>query len=111
MSNAVECIRCHAQMEVGYMLDANHSGYQQQNWYPGEPTPSVWMGLKLAKDQVLPVSTFKCQSCGYLESYAITQSQDGLLASGRGPRLWQLLAVLIGLGLAFLGVVFLTRVK
>jgi hypothetical protein len=46
-----------------------------------------------------------------LESYAITQSQDGLLASGRGPRLWQLLAVLIGLGLAFLGVVFLTRVK
>jgi hypothetical protein len=116
MSKAVECIRCHAQMEVGYMLDATHSGYQQQNWSPGEPKPSFWMGLKLAKDQVLPVTTLKCPRCGYLESYAIPQSQDGVLASGRSSSQRQsLAAVLIGIGLValmiLLGVVFLIRAK
>jgi predicted nucleic-acid-binding Zn-ribbon protein len=112
MSKAIECIRCHAQMEVGYMLDATHSGYQQQNWSSGEPKPSFWMGLKLAKDQVRPVTTFKCPRCGYLESYANTQSQDGVLPSGRNPKQWQMLAALmIALGLALLGVVFLIRVK
>jgi len=100
MSQVVECIRCHAQMEVGYMLDANRAGYMQQNWSAGEPKPSFWMGLKLAKDQVLPVTTFKCPRCGYLESYAITQSLDGVLTSGRSTRQWQILTVLmIGLGL------------
>ena len=113
MSKAVECIRCHAQMEVGYLLDATHSGYQQQNWSPGEPKPSFWMGLKLAKDQVLPVTTLKCPRCGYLESYAIPQSQDGVLASGRSSSQRQLAFVLIGL-LALLmafGVAFLVRAK
>jgi len=112
MSKAVECIRCHAQMEVGYVLDATHSGYQQQNWSPGEPKPSFWTGLKLAKDQVLPVTTLKCPRCGYLESYAIPQSQDGVPASGRSSSQRQsLAAVLIGLGLValmiLLGVAFL----
>src|ERR1700730_7967663 len=113
MNKAVECIRCHAQMEVGYVLDATHSGYQQQNWSPGEPKPSFWMGLKLAKDQVLPVTTLKCPSCGYLESYAIPQSQNGVLPSGRSSSQRQLASVLIGLLalLIGLGVVLLVRVK
>lgn len=117
MSQAIECIRCHAQMEVGYVLDASHSGYQQQNWSPGEPKPSFWTGLKLAKDQVLPVTTLKCPRCGYLESYAIPQSQNGVLVAGRSSRQWQLAAVLVGLGLVVLmiglglGLVFLIRAK
>jgi hypothetical protein len=112
MRKAAECIRCHVQMEVGYVVDANQSGYQQQKWSPGEPEPNFWMGLKLAKDQVLPVTTLRCPSCGYLESYAIAQSPDGVLASGRNPRQWQMLAALMfALGLALLGVVFLIRAK
>jgi hypothetical protein len=72
------------------------------------------MGLKLAKDQVLPVTTLRCPKCGYLESYAILQSQDGVLLSGRSSSQRQsLAAILIGLAalLIALGVILLIRAK
>ena len=113
MSKAVECSRCHAQMEVGFVVDANQSGYQQQNWSPGEPKPNFWLGLKLAKHQIVPVTTLRCPKCGYLESYAIPQIQNGALVSERSSSQRQLAFVLIGL-LALLiafGVAFLVRAK
>jgi hypothetical protein len=113
MSKAVECIRCHAQMESGWVPDNTHSGLQRQNWSPGEPQPSFWTGLKLEKDQVLPVTTFRCPTCGYLESYATPQSQNGVVVSGRSSSQRQLAAVLIGLMalLMALGVFLLIRAK
>jgi hypothetical protein len=71
MHETVECIRCHAHMERGYVVGADRSGYKQQTWSPGEPEPSFWMGLKLNADSLLPVITLRCSGCGYLESYAI----------------------------------------
>jgi hypothetical protein len=29
------------------------------------------MGLKMKKDEIVPVTTLRCPRCGYLESYAI----------------------------------------
>jgi hypothetical protein len=111
MSLAVECIRCHAQMESGWVPDNTHSGLQQQNWSTGEPQPSFWTGLKVEGDQVIPVTTFRCPKCGYLESYASTQNQNEVLVSGRSSRQRQLAAVLIGLValLIALGIVLLVR--
>lgn len=73
MNEPVECLRCRTQMEVGFLPDGNHSGFQQQNWSPGEPTPSFWMGLKLEADSLVAVKTLRCPKCGYLESYAVTK--------------------------------------
>jgi hypothetical protein len=70
MNKPVECLRCHAQMELGYVADVTHGGYQQQQRTPGEPERSFWTGLKSKKDQVIAVVTFRCPDCGYLESYA-----------------------------------------
>jgi len=70
MNKQVECIRCHAQMEPGFLPDGTHSGFTQQKWAPGTPQPSFWMGLKLNDAEVVPVVTYRCPSCGYLESYA-----------------------------------------
>jgi hypothetical protein len=113
MSKPIECIRCRAQMESGWVPDNAHSGLQRQNWSPGEPQPSFWTGLKVGKDQVIPVTTFRCPKCGYLESYAIPQSQNDALVSGRSSRQLQLAAVLIALVaiLIALGVVFLIKAK
>jgi len=113
MSKAGECIRCHAQMESGWVPDNTHSGLQRQNWSPGEPQPSFWTGLKVGKDQVIPATTFRCPKCGYLESYAIPQSQNDVLVSGRSSRQLQLAAVVIGLValLIALGVALLFRAK
>ena len=80
MKQPVECIRCHAHMEDGYVPDYREGRFSQQSWWPGKPTKSFWMGLKLAKDQkdqVTPVTTLRCPKCGYLESYAIPKSISG----------------------------------
>jgi DNA-directed RNA polymerase subunit RPC12/RpoP len=70
-NKTIECLRCHAQMEVGYVADGTHAGFAQQNWSPGTPTKSFWMGLKMKADQLVPVTTLRCPNCGYLESYAV----------------------------------------
>jgi hypothetical protein len=103
-------------MESGWVPDNTHAGLQQENWSPGEPQPSFWTGLKVEKkDIVIPVTTFRCPNCGYLESYAIPQSQNGVLVSGRSSSQRQLAAVLIGLVallIAFgVGVLFLIRAR
>jgi len=74
MSNAVECIRCHAQMEAGFVADLGEYGFTEQKWCPGEPTKSFWTGLKMGKEKVIPVRTLRCPKCGYLESYAFPKS-------------------------------------
>ena len=71
MSKAVECIKCQAQMELGYVPDGTHGGYTQQGWFPGVPVKSFWMGLKMETNQLVLVTTFRCPNCGYLESYAL----------------------------------------
>lgn len=77
MNESVECIRCHAKMEVGFVPDNTHSGFQQPKWSPGVPQPSFWTGLKLKADSVIPVTTFRCLKCGYLESFAISSNVSG----------------------------------
>jgi hypothetical protein len=58
-------------MEVGYFLDVGHANRPfQQRWVPGEPKKSFWFGLKIDRSQLVPVTTFRCPKCGYLESYA-----------------------------------------
>lgn len=79
MNGFIECIRCHAQMEDGYLVDVTDSGPRQQSWFPGKPEPSFWTGLKgLNKDQRIPVTTRRCPNCGYLESYALKQPSRDL---------------------------------
>jgi DNA-directed RNA polymerase subunit RPC12/RpoP len=73
MNQTVRCLRCQAQMEAGIVPDNTQAGLQEQQWSPGEPEPSFWMGMKLKKDSAIPVRTWRCPKCGYLESYAIVR--------------------------------------
>lgn len=111
MKETVECTRCHANMESGWVADYTHGGIQRENWSPGEPRPSVWTGLKVEREQVIPITTLRCPRCGYLESYAIPQNQNSALVSGSSSRQRRLALVLIGLValLLALGLVLLFR--
>ena len=63
-------------MSEGFVLDrgdANSSN--QQKWIEGEPTKSFWHGLHTNDRDKYAVTTFRCDRCGYLESYAKTQTK------------------------------------
>ena len=56
-------------MDEGFIIDNTHGARVQSEWAEGKPQRSIWTGLKVAKDSRYPVATFRCEKCGYLESY------------------------------------------
>lgn len=66
VDNAIVCSKCSQQMQEGYLVDETRVA----RWHEG--VPPRWFGMSLvgwAKKQ-LPITTYRCSSCGYLESYA-----------------------------------------
>ena len=62
------CPKCQGEMQQGFMLD-NNQGIGQAKWTPGRPQKSWLTGLK-PPEQPIPVGTYRCEVCGFLESYA-----------------------------------------
>jgi hypothetical protein len=61
-------------MEPGYLLDQTRNSVEQTKWIEGAPVPQLFLGLKVGLQEKgrtkLAVTTFRCTSCGFLESYA-----------------------------------------
>lgn len=70
--NIPTCVKCAKEMELGFVLDRVMQGSYAAGteWADGEPETSFWTGVKLKGKKRYPVSTYRCPSCGYLESYA-----------------------------------------
>ena len=70
----VECPKCKKAMGAGFLIDrGNNDRKRVTEWVDGVPQKSFWTGISTAKRLVLPVATYRCTACGYLESYARTQ--------------------------------------
>ena len=65
---AKRCCKCGGEMEQGFVRDAATGGFLVSHWVKGVPESSFWRGTK--SGQLLPIGTFRCSLCGYLESYA-----------------------------------------
>ena len=63
----IKCPKCGGEMEEGFVADRSTSFNIAQSQYWGTGTSMLEMG-KL-KDQKI-VTTYRCKSCGFLESYA-----------------------------------------
>lgn len=76
MTAPSECLRCKGSMSPGLVVDRGNSneGIVQQ-WVEGTPDRSFWTGLKTKGRESYSVHTYRCDRCGYLESYA-TESVD-----------------------------------
>jgi hypothetical protein len=76
MTQPTTCPKCHGSMEQGLMLDRKDGGSDlQARWVRGEPTPrTFWGNVRLKGRKPLPVTTYRCEGCGYLESFAIRAS-------------------------------------
>ena len=58
-------------MQRGYMLDeGHHNAKAVASWVEGAPERG-WLGLRLKGRMRIPVTAFRCERCGLLESYAM----------------------------------------
>jgi hypothetical protein len=66
------CPKCSGHMETGFLIErAGGNSDRQVRWVDGEPTPESWFsGVKLEGREPARVTTFRCEGCGYLESFA-----------------------------------------
>ena len=69
-SNQQSCPKCQGEMEQGFVLDHTHKGRIVSHWSAGLPKKSFWHGTELPEDKQIPIGTFRCKSCGYLEFFA-----------------------------------------
>lgn len=70
MRHAIYCPKCSNPSEEGFVLDQTYGANLQATWVEGPPTRSVWSGVRMKGRKRVPVVTFRCVHCGYLESYA-----------------------------------------
>ncbi|HYC93638.1 MAG TPA: hypothetical protein VEO54_30820 [Thermoanaerobaculia bacterium] len=65
-----QCERCRVPMERGYMIDHGYGVTYPMAWVAGVPRWSKWWGLKVKREEKIPVASYRCPQCGRLESYA-----------------------------------------
>ena len=78
MTQTLSCPKCHGEMLQGHVMSIAPGGVAVSLWTEGEPVGSSFFGFKLGKFAIapqmqattIPIGTFRCGSCGYLESYA-----------------------------------------
>jgi hypothetical protein len=68
------CIRCEGELEIGFLIDKGGAPVvSQAQWASGNPNTSFWRISDVQSgSQILPVVTYRCKSCGRLESFAPT---------------------------------------
>jgi hypothetical protein len=57
-------------MSQGFVADFGYAHTEVSTWVEGSPKSSFWQGVKTPMEQRVPIGTFRCISCGFLESYA-----------------------------------------
>jgi DNA-directed RNA polymerase subunit RPC12/RpoP len=66
------CPKCQKPMDRGHVPDLAHGQILQSNWAPGEPERRRFFGgIKYNARELIPLSAYRCPSCGYVEFYAV----------------------------------------
>lgn len=81
MRQAPECSQCGGRMTRGYLLDHSHAAYHSAHWLEGAP-PLSGFGDRIHPrlERSIPVTTFRCERCGFLQNYArpdLVEHTDG----------------------------------
>ena len=76
-ASRLECPKCHGQLEQGFVVDHTYGAQVVSQWAKGAPVKSFWTGTKVPDQGRLPIGTYRCSSCGYLEAYARRQFAAG----------------------------------
>jgi predicted nucleic-acid-binding Zn-ribbon protein len=82
--NEMPCPKCSGKMQEGFIYDQSDAIRLVSKWVEGVPEKSIWTGLKLKGRKTIETRTFRCDKCGFLESYAKEQAKDGSRGQGSG---------------------------
>jgi len=63
------CPKCQGKMEEGVIGDVSYNKTLASKWIEGIPEKGFF-GLKVRGKRQFEVTSYRCISCGYLESYA-----------------------------------------
>ena len=70
-TEAIRCPKCNCEMVQGFIFDREDGGLRRViNWVEGAPDKAFWTVTKVPEEKCVPVGTFRCSECGFLESYA-----------------------------------------
>ncbi len=72
LQRSPKCPKCQHGMELGFVPDATYGGVLVPSWIEGAPEKNWLGGVTFKGKQKLAVTTYRCTSCGFLESYATT---------------------------------------
>ena len=64
------CAKCGGRMAEGFVIDEGYGTAHVSTFQAGEPRKSIWTGVKKSKDDQHKIATWRCERCGFLESYA-----------------------------------------
>ncbi|HEY5936226.1 MAG TPA: hypothetical protein VIU61_16360 [Kofleriaceae bacterium] len=68
---SVTCPKCQSAMAPGFIPDKFDKLHGKLSvWRAGEAKSSFWAGVTSPDETTIPIRTFRCVKCGYLESYA-----------------------------------------
>lgn len=71
IAEPTRCSKCNGEMVQGFIVD-HHAGGKRlvSSWVEGAPEKSFWHSTNVPAEKCVPVGTFRCSACGFLESYA-----------------------------------------
>ncbi|MFY9345290.1 MAG: hypothetical protein WAT39_22560 [Planctomycetota bacterium] len=64
------CPKCGSPMQQGFVIDNNENSRFVSHWAAGAPRETFWTGTRRPEQEPIPIGTFRCAACGFLESYA-----------------------------------------
>lgn len=69
--NDPKCGKCGGAMREGFLLDRAHNAVRVGQWAEGAPEYWFLRVLRMRGRRRLPIRSFRCTKCGFLESYAL----------------------------------------
>ena len=70
-AGTTRCPKCNAVMVQGFIVEFHAGGKRLvSTWVEGAPEKAFWRVTKVPAEKCVPVGTFRCSACGFLESYA-----------------------------------------
>ena len=66
----MKCPKCSGAMVQGFIPDYTDGEALVESWLEGHPQKSYWRRTKAPLIKAIPIGTFRCEKCGFLEFYA-----------------------------------------